>query len=304
MLIATGLGTRRSTNWMRLEERTPAASRLVHFDLASQPMKHVNVHAVHELDQFSRKCLPKDVSASGGTTPWRAFQPEPEAGDLPFPTTRRGWVAGATEHEPSGAPSRHTPGGRLSAVGGESDAAGRKATARGVPRGCARRLMFRGSGDPPAPRRGTGRSPASGSGWKARQGVVPPLAETVVVETSACDAPAFVDSASPGRAPVSSSTQRLRPQVGRRPTTYRVRPCGVIHVRPPLRRREGTGLAELMCPLGKQVCPARTLFSSADRLDVAGNRADCRRPRRLSTRSAHSRGRWFGGVSWPGWCWS
>src|SRR5664279_5133830 len=60
-------------------------------------MKHVNVHAVHELDQFSRKCLPKDVSASGGTTPWRAFQPEPEAGDLPFPTTRRGWVAGATE---------------------------------------------------------------------------------------------------------------------------------------------------------------------------------------------------------------
>src|SRR5664280_368327 len=87
-------------------------------------MKHVNVHAVHELDQFSRKCLPKDVSASGGTTPWRAFQPEPEAGDLPFPTTRRGWVAGATEHEPSGAPSRHTPGGRLSAVGGESDAAG------------------------------------------------------------------------------------------------------------------------------------------------------------------------------------
>src|SRR5659263_446946 len=51
-------------------------------------MKHVNVHAVHELDQFSRKCLPKDVSASGGTTPWRAFQPEPEAGDLPVP--RRG----------------------------------------------------------------------------------------------------------------------------------------------------------------------------------------------------------------------
>src|SRR5664280_1774972 len=131
MLIATGLGTRRSTNWMRLEERTPAASRLVHFDLASQPMKHVNVHAVHELDQFSRKCLPKDVSASGGTTPWRAFQPEPEAGDLPFPTTRRGWVAGATEHEPSGAPSRHTPGGRLSAVGGESDAAGAGAELRG-----------------------------------------------------------------------------------------------------------------------------------------------------------------------------
>jgi CRISPR/Cas system-associated endonuclease Cas1 len=30
---------------------------------------------------------------------------------------------------------------------------GRKATARGVPRGCARRLMLRGSGDPPAPRR-------------------------------------------------------------------------------------------------------------------------------------------------------
>ena len=52
------------------------------------------------------------------------FQPEPEAGDLPFPTTRRGWVAGATEHEPSGAPSRRTPGGRRSAVGGESDAAG------------------------------------------------------------------------------------------------------------------------------------------------------------------------------------
>src|SRR5664280_3101333 len=57
-------------------------------------MKHVNVHAVHELDQFSRKCLPKDVSASGGTAPWRAFQPEPEAGDLPV---RRRGAGGSPE---------------------------------------------------------------------------------------------------------------------------------------------------------------------------------------------------------------
>src|SRR5664280_3444071 len=53
-------------------------------------------------------CLPAGAGSGGPTGP----------------STRRGWVAGATEHEPSGAPSRHTPGGRLSAVGGESDAAG------------------------------------------------------------------------------------------------------------------------------------------------------------------------------------
>src|SRR5664280_3551443 len=53
-------------------------------------------------------CLPAGAGSGGPTGP----------------STRRGWVAGATEHEPSGAPSRHTPGGRLSAVVGESDAAG------------------------------------------------------------------------------------------------------------------------------------------------------------------------------------
>src|SRR5664279_1828744 len=79
-------------------------------------MKHVNVHAVHELDQFSRKCLPKDVSASGGTTPWRAFQPEPEAGDLPVPTTRRGWVAADTASGSPGSGSVAVRGGGRRAV--------------------------------------------------------------------------------------------------------------------------------------------------------------------------------------------
>src|SRR5664280_3101332 len=60
-------------------------------------------------------CLPAGAGSGGPTGP----------------TTRRGWVAGATEHEPSGAPSRPTPGGRLSAVGGESDAAGAGAELRG-----------------------------------------------------------------------------------------------------------------------------------------------------------------------------
>src|SRR5664280_3776277 len=59
-------------------------------------------------------CLPAGAGSGGPTVP-----------------TRRGWVAGATEHEPSGAPSRHTPGRRLSAVGGESDAAGAGAELRG-----------------------------------------------------------------------------------------------------------------------------------------------------------------------------
>src|SRR5664280_3653967 len=59
-------------------------------------------------------CLPAGAGSGGPTVP-----------------TRRGRVAGATEHEPSGAPSRHTPGRRLSAVGGESDAAGAGAELRG-----------------------------------------------------------------------------------------------------------------------------------------------------------------------------
>jgi hypothetical protein len=57
-----------------------------------------------------------------------------------------------------------------------------------------------------------------------------------------------------------------------------------------------------MCPLGKQVCPARTLFSSAARrggesggLSAAEEAVDAVRPQPASL---------VRGVSWPGWCWS
>src|SRR5664280_2430278 len=118
------------------------------------------------------------VSASGGTTPWRAFQPEPEAGDLPVP--RRG--AGGSP-EPRNMSRLAHPLGTPRAVAFRPAASLSPPTAERRPPGVCREGAPDGSCSvAPAthPRLvvGNGRSPASGSGWKARQGVVPPLAET------------------------------------------------------------------------------------------------------------------------------